>query len=69
MHRDSAVVFDITELAELGHELIDARARGADHARQRLLRDGYVYNVRMLAGLSIRQCQQNARQTLFAGIE
>ena len=69
MDFDSTVCFDMTQLAELGHELIDARSRRADHICERLLRDRYGNHVRLLTMPGIRQRQQYPRQPLFTRIE
>ena len=39
MHLERTVVFDQPELAELVHEVVDARARGADARRHHFLAD------------------------------
>jgi hypothetical protein len=44
----AAVVLDETQLAEFVHKEIDARARGADHLCQRLLRHFGKYSVSLV---------------------
>ena len=69
MHFDLAVVVDVTKLAEFGHELADARTCRADHARERLLGDRHVDNIRLIIESDGRQCHQYSRQSLLARIE
>jgi hypothetical protein len=66
---EAAVVFDEPELLELVHEEVHARARRADHFRERLLRDPRQHAMG-LVGLAVpREQQQRAGQPLLAGIE
>jgi hypothetical protein len=66
---DPAVVSDEAQLLELVHEQIDARASGANHFRQRLLRNtgkGTVSRAwRAIAG----EQQQGACQAFLGGVE
>ena len=66
---DAPVVFDKAELAKTVHKKADARAGGADHLRQGLLRDprNILFQFARLAEFGHQQ--QNPRQALFAGAE
>src|ERR1700724_3483765 len=64
-----AVVLDEPQFLELIHEEVDARARGTDHLRQRLLRDLRRHLLRLVLFAMARQQQQGAGQSLFAGVE
>ena len=66
---EAAVVVDETELLELVHEEVHARARRADHFRQRLLRDPRQHAMGLVRLAVARQQEQRARQPLLAGIE
>jgi hypothetical protein len=69
MDSDLSVVFDVTQLAESGHELVNARARGADHVSERLLGDRYGDHARLVIEPGTRQRHKNPRQPLLARIE
>jgi hypothetical protein len=61
-------VLDGPELLEFVHEEVHARARRADHLRERFLRD--PWDTMVLIRLAVpRQQQQGAGQPLLAGIE
>ena len=69
LDRDSAVVFDEPQLAELVHEEVDARARRADHLGEDLLRQiGDHPDGRVIFPVASQQ-QQRTGETLLAGIE
>ena len=65
----SAVVLDETELPELVHEQIDARAGGANHFRQGLLRYFGEDRVRVALHTVAGEQQKGAREPLLGGIE
>jgi hypothetical protein len=65
----TAVVFDVAELLELLHEEVDARPRGADHFRERLLREQRPHTIRRAWLAVMRQQEQRASQPLLTGIE
>lgn len=63
------IVFDVSHFPELVHELIDARARGADHVREHFLIDRYGDEVGFGSNRGICQHQKNSRQPLLTRIE
>ena len=69
MNQDAAVVFDKTELAKAVHEEADARAGGANHLRQGLLRDLGNVLLRFARLAELGHQQQNPSQALFTGVE
>ena len=69
MNLDAPVIFDKTELAKSIHEEADAGARGADHLRQRLLRDLGDVLFRLARLAIFPHQQQNPRQALFTRVE
>ena len=69
MHLDAAVVTDEAELAKAVHKEAYAGPRGADHVRQRLLRDGGNEGFLLTRLAKFRHDQQNPSQALFAGVE
>src|SRR5258708_4690780 len=62
---NSAVVLDETQLPEFVHEQIDACARGADHLRQRLLRNLWKHSLRLVLLAVSGQQQKRPRQPLL----
>jgi hypothetical protein len=66
---DLAVVLDEAELLEFVHEKIDARAGGANHLRERLLRYFGKHALRMALRAITREQQQSARQAFLGGVE
>ena len=65
----AAVVVDEAELAEFVHEEIYARAGGADHFGQGLLRNFGQRFLRIAGGTVAREEKEGAREAFFAGIE
>jgi len=69
IHLDAAVVTDKPELAKAIHKKSDVRPCGADHLRQRFLRNGGYEGVPFSRLSELGHQKENPRQTLFAGIE
>ena len=69
IHLDAAVVTDKPELAKAIHKKSDVRPCGADHLRQRFLRDGGDEGVPFSRLAKFGHQKENPRQALFAGIE
>src|SRR5271157_2142734 len=69
MDPDAAAVFDKAELAKAIHEEAHAGPGGADHFRQRLLRDlgNWLFRFPRLAEFGHQQ--KDSRQALLAGVE
>src|SRR5882757_3533070 len=66
---DAAVVLDEPELFELVHEEVHARARRADHLRERLLGDPRKRSLRTVRLAVTCEEQQRPGEPLFTGIE
>jgi hypothetical protein len=63
------VIIDETQLPELIHEVIHARASGANHFRQQLLRNLRYVRFEAVLLTVTRQPEKSAGETLFRGIE
>jgi hypothetical protein len=66
---DAPIVFDKAELAKTVHKKADARAGGADHLRQSLLRDLGNALFRFARLAKFRHQQKYPRKALFTGVE
>lgn len=66
---ETAVILDEAEFSEFVHEKIHARARGADHLGEHLLRNFGEHTLGLVFLAVARQEQQRACQALLAGIE
>jgi hypothetical protein len=55
IHLETAVVLDEAELLEFVHEEVYARARCADHFRQRFLRDPWQHTMVLIGPAVTRQ--------------
>lgn len=66
---DFAVVFDEAQFPELVHEKIDASARGANHFRQRLLRNLLKDAIGLVFGAVAGEQEKGAGQPLLTGVE
>ena len=66
---DFSVVFDETQLSKFVHEEIDAGPRGADHLRQRLLRNLGEHPLRLVGCAVASEQEQSTGQPFFAGVE
>ena len=69
MNYDLPVVIDQTQFPEFVHEVADARSRGANHARERLLADLPDDRLRNAALVEICQQEKRACQAPLARIE
>jgi len=63
------VVLDEPELPELVQKKVHARPRGADHLRERLLRDGRQHALRLITVAVARQQQQGTGKALLTRVE
>jgi hypothetical protein len=69
VHLETTVVVDESQLPEAVHEEADSGARRADHLREGFLTDLRDYGFRNAFLAEMSQQQQNARKSLFAGVE
>jgi hypothetical protein len=66
---DFAVVLDVAQSPKLVHELIDTRARGADHVGEHFLVDRKGDETGLGPETGICQHQESPRQPLLARVE
>ena len=69
VNQDAAVVFNKAEIAKSIHEETDTGSRGADHLRQRFLRDLRDECLHLARFTKFGHQQQNPCQALLAGVE
>ena len=69
VNMNSTVVTDVAELAEVVHELADARAGGANHIGELLLGDWRYHALRLARLSELCHDEQCAREALLAIVE
>jgi hypothetical protein len=69
VHLETTVVVDESQFPEPVHEEANSRARRADHLGEGFLTDLRDYSFRNAFLAEMSQQQQNARKSLFAGVE
>src|ERR1043166_9857976 len=69
MDFQGSIVLDEAELAKLVPEHADARPRGPDHLRERLLANLRYDGLGLTLLAEVRHQKEHSRQTLLAGVE